>query len=177
MIPASAPSKASVAVMTNERVCQNGGSTMTAMVAPVSFQMPSSLQAVTRNTYLPGVNRVKCATRSPPASVGFLSRPSSWYLNRTASCARFGAEKFRLVKWISNCSFCGVNVTLSGQVELNGLFFCGTPSTSTDSMTTGGGLLFGFKSAGLTETNPSVVGNQSLPSCARIAAGCTPAEH
>ena len=118
-----------------------------------------------------------CTSRMSPRLVGFLSWPSSWYLNRTACCALLGAEKFSAVKWISNCSFPGRSVTASGQTGLSGLFFCGTPSTSTDSMTTGGGLFSGFKSAGLTDARPSIVGNQNRPSRVRMAAGCAPAEH
>ena len=63
------------------------------------------------------------------------------------------------------------------QLAVNRPRFCFTPSTSTDSMTTGGGLVFGLNSAGFTDIRPSIVGNKSRPSWARMAAGCAPTEH
>ena len=51
------------------------------------------------------------------------------------------------------------------------------PATSTDSMTTGGGLVLRWIWPGLTDTTPATVGNQSVPSGVRHAAGCEPKVH
>ena len=98
----------------NHGVRQNGGSTTTASVAPVSFQYAVLVAGLTWKVYLPGGSRFEMATRSPPTSVQLLSRTgSSRYLKRAPNCAPLGAEKFRAVKWISNCSFSGASSDLA----------------------------------------------------------------
>src|SRR5689334_217330 len=65
----------------------------------------------------------------------------------------------------------------SGSLARSELLVCGCSSTNTDSITTGGGLVFRRSSAGFTVARPLMVGNQSFPSLLRQAAGCEPEVH
>src|SRR5690349_15205700 len=110
---------------------------------------------------------------SPGFSVQAESKPSSLYLNRPFS----GAVRLRLVKPISNRSLPGEIVTPVGGAACNASGFCRTPSNEMDSMITGGALVLSLSESGLTDATPLIVGNQSLPSVARHAAGWKPELH
>src|ERR1044072_3763026 len=111
--------------------------------------------------------------RDEPASVQSFSCSSRRYLKRASS----GAAKFKLAKDRSSRSLPAGTVIDRRLSESKLLVFCSLPSTSTDWMTTGGGLVLGLRSAGLTETKPLVVENHSRPSCVRQAAGWEPSVH
>src|SRR6266850_3872923 len=104
---------------------------------------------------------------SPGFSVQVESKPWSLNLNRPLR----GAVRLRLVKPISNRSLPGEIVTAVGGGACKASGFCRTPSNRMDSMMTGGALVLSLSEAGLSEATPRMVGNQSLPSVVRHAAG------
>src|SRR5580658_2127678 len=109
----------------------NDGGISMLTVRPLSDQSPSSFEAITLKTYLPGGTLEYSAIRRSPASIHLVSRPSMKYRKRTRSgISRLGAVYLisRLSMFAFRCSSWGRSYVF--------------PSALTDCMSTVGRLVF-----------------------------------
>src|SRR3984885_5246165 len=109
----------------------NDGGISMLTVRALSDHSPSSFEAITLKTYLPGGTLEYSAIRRSPASIHLLSRPSMKYRKRTRS----GIRRLGAVYLISRLSMFALRCSSLGRSYV-------FPSALTDCMSTVGRVVF-----------------------------------